>query len=88
MPGIGTRFGTREIRIGRHRCRSTPTAEFLAPTGLLRLRSLAAAGAALGIVPSRCADPQAALDAGQPLSRVAEAADHLVVIPLGADVQY
>ena len=32
MPGIGTRFGTRGIRIDRHRRRSTPTAEFSAPT--------------------------------------------------------
>ena len=36
MPGIGTRFGTRGIRIGRHRCRSTTTAEFPAPTCVLK----------------------------------------------------
>ena len=34
-PGIGTRFGTRGIRIDRNRCRSTPTAEFSAPTPIL-----------------------------------------------------
>ena len=39
MPGIGTRFGTRGIRIDRHRCRSTPTAEFSAPTGNHRLKN-------------------------------------------------
>ena len=32
MPTIGTRFGTRGLSIGPHRGRSTPTAEFPAPT--------------------------------------------------------
>ena len=35
MPGIGTRFGTRRISIGPHRCRSTPTTEFSAPTRIM-----------------------------------------------------
>ena len=34
-PGIGTRFGTQGPSIGPHRGRSTTTAEFPAPTGLL-----------------------------------------------------
>ena len=32
MPGICTRFSARAIRTGWHRCRSTPTTEFWAPT--------------------------------------------------------
>ena len=36
MPGIGTRFGTQGLRIGPHRGRSTTTAEFPAPTCVLK----------------------------------------------------
>ena len=35
-PGIGTRFGTRGLNIGPHRGRSTTTAEFPAPTCVLK----------------------------------------------------
>ena len=36
MPTIGTRFGTRGLSIGPHRGRSTTTAEFPAPTCVLK----------------------------------------------------
>ena len=67
MPGIGTRFGTQGIRIGWHRCRSTPTTEFSAPTRVADRFELGVLGFDV---------PEEALDPGL-VSRGAESSEAL-----------